>query len=49
MQLSRYTQRLVNRYLDMREARVRQRGDALLASDPLFATIHDTQLKYWGL
>ena len=49
VQLSRYTQRLVNRYLDMRAARAKQRGDGLLPGDPLFATIHDTQLTYGGL
>ena len=49
VQLSRYTQRLVNRYLDVRAARARQRGDGLLPSDPLFATIHDTKLTYSGL
>lgn len=49
MQLSRYTQRLLNRYLDVRAARARQRGDGLLPGAPLFATIHDTQLTYGGL
>ena len=45
VQLSRYTQRLVNRYLDMRAARAKQRGDDLLPGAPLFTTIHDTQVN----
>lgn len=49
VQLSRYTQRLLNRYLDMRAARAKQRRDSLLPDDPLFATIHDTKLTYGGL
>lgn len=49
VQLSRYTQRLINRYLDLRAARAKQRRDALLPGDPLFATIHDKQLTYGGL
>jgi integrase/recombinase XerD len=49
VQLSRHTQRLVNRYLEVRAARARQRGDGLLPGDPLFATIHDTTLTYGGL
>lgn len=49
VQLSRHTQRLVDRYLDIRDARARQRGEALSQGDPLFATIHDAPLKYWGL
>lgn len=49
VQLSRYTQRLVNRYLDARSLRAEERGDSLRDDDPLFATIHDTSLSYWGL
>lgn len=47
--LSCTTQRLVRRYPDPRQARVRQRGEEHLRSDPLIATIHNTPLSYWGL
>ncbi len=49
VQLSRHTQRLLTRYLDLRAARARQRGAELRGADPLFATIHDRPLSYWGL
>ena len=49
MQLSRYTQRLVNRYLDLRAVRAEQRGQPLTEAAYLFAAIHDTPLTYWGL
>lgn len=49
VQLSRHTQRLLNRYLDPRAARAKQRGDEVRPEDRLFATIHDTPLSYWGL
>jgi integrase len=49
VQLSRHTQRLVNRYLDLRAMRAAERGYDLLGDDPLYATIHDTPLSYWGL
>ncbi len=41
VQLSRHTQRVVTRYLDLRAARLQQRGAALSGTDPLFATIHE--------
>lgn len=49
VQLSRTTQRLVTRYLDLRQARAQQRGYELAGTDPFIATIHDTPLTYWGL
>jgi integrase len=49
VQLSRTTQRLVNRYLEQRAMRADERGYDLLEDDPLYATIHDTPLSYWGL
>lgn len=49
VQLSRHTHRLVNRYLDLRAARPDTRGYDLVGVDPLFATIHDRPLSYWGL
>ena len=49
VQLSRHTQRLVTRYLDLRAARLHQRGEQLGGTDPLFATIHERPLSYWGL
>jgi len=49
VQLSRTTQRLVSRYLDLRQARAKQRGYELCDDDSFIATIHDTPLTYWGL
>ena len=49
MQLSRTTQRLVQRYLDLRAARAKQRGEILDGTAPFIATIHETPLSYWGL
>jgi integrase len=49
VQLSRHTQRLVTRYLDLRAARLTQRGEELRGADRLFATIHERPLSYWGL
>lgn len=46
VQLSRTTQWLVNRQVDLRRARADQRGYALTEEDPLFTTIHDMPLSY---
>jgi integrase len=37
------------RRLDQRAARLHQRGEQLGGADPLFATIHERPLSYWGL